>query len=372
MIRIDEIYNNTLWPWIQQHLPQTRLFFCDPPGRSDPESLQNFGCDSTELHYIFLHDQEPIHLDLHTALFDDVVIRNKDLNHSKGAIQQIIITSEKDSEYVDQVCQRYNWKSFYYFYHGWAALDWYRGYDKTFLIPPAGVRKIQHSFVSPNRIIGGKRSHRVLLMYYLLKQNINNALVSFPRVCPAEQTDVLDIVQEFDKEYPDIRATFELAGLPRNFKGESGHPMHSCWLSLFNECAKSLAFVITETVFYGKRNHLTEKTFKPICLKMPFVMVSTAGSLKYLRSYGFETFGSIWDESYDNELDDSQRLQKIANLLAYLDNLSSAELNYLYQQAYPIIEHNFNHFYNGGFEKILWGEFKGMLGDLYLQWRPHD
>jgi hypothetical protein len=105
---------------------------------------------------------------------------------------------------------------------------------------------------------------------------------------------------------------------------------------------------------------------------MPFVIVSSAGSLEYLRSYGFKTFSSLWDESYDTELDDNKRLQKIANLLAHLDNMSPGELNYLHQQAHSIVEHNFNHFYNGGFEKILWDEFKGMLGDLYLQWRQHD
>jgi hypothetical protein len=45
---------------------------------------------------------------------------------------------------------------------------------------------------------------------------------------------------------------------------------------------------------------------------MPFVIVGTQGSLKYLRSYGFKTFGDLWDESYDDEPDDSKRIEKIA------------------------------------------------------------
>ena len=48
MIRIDEIYNNTFWPWLQQNRPGTRLFFCDPPGHTDPEHLFNLGNDSVK------------------------------------------------------------------------------------------------------------------------------------------------------------------------------------------------------------------------------------------------------------------------------------------------------------------------------------
>ena len=140
--------------------------------------------------------------------------------------------------------------------------------------------------------------------------------------------------------------------------------MHSCWLSLFQENSQSLAHVVTETVFHGRRHHLTEKTFKPICLRMPFVMVSTAGSLQYLKRYGFRTFSDIWDESYDHEINDDLRLEKISQLLKDLDSQSPQELQKIYQSAIPILEHNFQHFYGGGFETILWQELQNMLIDL--------
>jgi predicted XRE-type DNA-binding protein len=97
---------------------------------------------------------------------------------------------------------------------------------------------------------------------------------------------------------------------------------------------------------------------------MPFVLVSTAGSLEYLRSYGFQTFDSIWDESYDLELDDDRRLARIADLLHSLDQLTDAEKQAKFEQAIPIIEHNFNHFYSGAFEQILWQELVDMLNTM--------
>ena len=334
------------------------MFYCDPPGRSDPESLFNHGDKSDQLHYIMFHDQEPIHLDIHNSLFKAACERNLDLNFSSGPVHSALVTSEQDSEFVDQVCSQYNWEPYYYFFHGWAALDWYRGYHRTFLMPEPEKRKIKKSFISPNRIVGGRRQHRVDLMYQLLTRRINNAWISFPKICPVENIHIKDLAG------PTREAVFESAGLPWNFPNETDHPMHSCWLSLFDESAESLAYVVTETVFEGRRHHLTEKTFKPICLGMPFVMVSTAGSLKYLRSYGFKTFDSIWDESYDLETNDEKRLSIIADLLKQLDQKDPTELQLLFDRTLPIIKHNYDHFYNGGFEKILWKELYDMLCDI--------
>jgi predicted secreted Zn-dependent protease len=108
---------------------------------------------------------------------------------------------------------------------------------------------------------------------------------------------------------------------------------------------------------------LTEKTFKPIALGMPFVIVGTKGSLEYLRSYGFKTFGHIWDESYD-QADDSVRIQRIASLIKSLDELPTDAKQDLFDAAHEVVEHNWNHFYNGGFEAVLWEELTEMLNGI--------
>jgi hypothetical protein len=200
-----------------------------------------------------------------------------------------------------------------------------------------------------------------MLMYHLLKKKINNAWISFPAVCPVEQQHVVDLSAKLGA---DVQQVFQKADLPLCFPGETDHPMHSCWLSLFDENASSLAHVVTETVYSGRRQHLTEKTFKPICLRMPFVMVSTAGSLEYLRRYGFKTFAHVWDESYDLETNDDVRLIKISRLLKDLDDQSPREMQEIYRACIPALEHNFQHFYRGGFEQVLWQEFTAMLQDI--------
>jgi len=382
MIRIDEIYNNTLWPWIRKNLPGFREWFCEPFGRSDPESVMNYGADDCHEHnYIFFFDQEPIHLSIHMPTFEQVVKLNRDIhcNHyvdrkTNRVVANIprdadfvgpgyLVTSERDSENVAVVCKEFNWTPLYYFFHGWAALDWYRGYDRTFLITPPNERKITKTFIAPNRIIAGERQHRLEMLYHIFRNDMTRNHISCPATCPAENISIHEAIRPLIPKYPDIQEVFTKQILPICFEGETDHPMHSCWLSLFDESAESLLYLVTETVATGRRHHITEKTFKPIAMGMPFVIVGTQGSLEYLRSYGFRTFEGIWDESYDQE-EDSVRIERIASLLRSLDELPPAAKQDLFEQTHKVIQHNWNHFYNGGFEQILWTELQQMLSSI--------
>jgi hypothetical protein len=344
----------------------------------------NYGRDDAYEHnYIFFFDQEPIHLNIHMGTFEQVIELNKDIHldyyvdrSSDRIIAKIprsedfkgpgyLVTSEQDSENVEIVCKKFSWKPLYYFFHGWAALDWYRGYDRTFLITSLTERRITKTFIAPNRIVAGERQHRLEMLYYIFKNGMTHNHISCPDTCPAENISIHHAVKPLTTKYPDIESVFAAQTLPINFAGETDHPMHSCWLSLFDESAESLLYLVTETVATGRRHHLTEKIFKPIALGMPFVVVGTQGSLEYLRSYGFKTFGDIWDESYDLAEDD-ERIKRIAELLKSLDVLSTKDKQDMFDQAREVIQHNWNHFYNGNFETVLWTELNEMLNAIEL------
>lgn len=337
------------------------MFFCDPPGYTAPDNLFNVGRDDiTETDFVFFHDQEPVHTDLYTPLFEAVNRRNNDLTrHTPGHV----VVSEQGEE-VDRLCEQYGWTPHYYFYHGWACLDWFRGYDKTFLIPRAADRNPTRTFMSPNRIIAGKRDHRVLFLYNVFKQNLQQNWISAPRVCTYEGVDISVVAKKYNNIYSDIEQVFEQANLPMLYPGEETQQMTSCWLTNFDVAADSLVYVPTETVYFGRRTHITEKTFKAIALEMPFVLVAPAGSLEYMRRYGFQTFGQIFDESYDEETDDIRRVEKVTDLLSQLDQLSAKERQAIHRACLPMVEHNYNHFYKGGLINVLWPELVGMLDGI--------
>ena len=374
MIRIDEIYENTFLPWVRKNLPTTSIFYCDPFGRSDPESILCKGLDdhSQEDNAIFFFDQEPVQLSIHLPTFQSFNSRNV----NKKEKNKFLVASETNSDNIDYICKVYGLQPFYYFFHGWAALDWYRGYDRTFLVTPLEKRHIKKTFFSANRIIGGERGHRVIQLYFFQMLDLMHNHISAPRVCPVENKDIVEIAKFYQHRYPVDNGTGQNdtnrgivdvvseMDLPRLFPGEDTQRMSSCWLDQFDLCSESLVYHVSETVFFGRRQHLTEKTFKPIALGMPFVLSAPAGSLAYLRQYGFKTFDSVWNESYDTEQEDTLRISKLSRLLKRLDQQTEQEKNDMFKKCIPIIEHNWNHFYGGGFEKILWAELTTMLDNL--------
>ena len=359
MIRIDEIYCNTFLPRVQAK-PLRDMHWFDPFGSvkfEDIVSLPKVPWDDRATRFVFW-DQEPLHPETTTATLGAFTKMYNGQHH--------LITSERDSLAVRDACATYGFQSHYYFFHGWAALDWFRGYDRTFLMTPPQQRTITHTMLMPNRIVAGRRQHRLILFYNFLKKHLNfkNCLISFPAVCPGENLPIEAAVQPLQSIYPDISAVVTSKDLPLQFQNENDHPMKSCWLDLFDEGASSLLYLVTETLAQGQRLHLTEKTFKPICMRMPFVLAGTRGSLRYLRSYGFRTFGHVWDESYDDEPNDVLRMERIANLIVSLDELPNSAKQELFFECLETVEHNYRHFYDGTFERILWRELTDMMEGL--------
>ena len=364
MYNIHSHYEN-IYHYLKSIITHPRVLYLHPYGSTQPENIEVIAEDLTKVSvpcplFIF-YDQEPLH-----PIRTQFLLRSFISTFQKAArpveYPITLVTSEKDSEFVEDLCNTYNLRSAYYFFHGWAALDWYRGYNRTFLIKPVEQRQPTRTFIAPNRIIAGQRQHRLEMLYWIFKMGLTDNHISCPTVCPAENISIYDAVKTLP--FDDAEQVFRSAPLPMQYKNEADHPMHSCWLSLFDQSADSLLYLVTETVADGRRLHLTEKTFKPIALGMPFVLVATAGSLEYLRSYGFKTFGHVWDESYDTVEDPHKRIQAVAGLLKDLCNLSHADRVALFHAAIPTIEHNYNHFYRGGFEKILWDELQGMLNSV--------
>jgi hypothetical protein len=191
MIRIDEIYNNLFLASLQDPAT-TSIHWFDPFGSTKFQDLCNlpviwsfpyFGPEKQleqwdPNHRILFWDQEPLHRDLAQECFD----RFFKTFYSK---KFTLVTSERDSEDACWAQDTYGFQPGYYFFHGWAALDWYRGYDRTFLSQPFKDRYIEKTFLCPNNIIGGRRTHRLELFAELVERElVYTNFVSFPKTCP--------------------------------------------------------------------------------------------------------------------------------------------------------------------------------------------
>lgn len=99
--------------------------------------------------------------------------------------------------------------------------------------------------------------------------------------------------------------------------------------------------VVGETHVLGDTFFPTEKTTRPIWLKKPFIMFASRNYLDYLHQLGFKTFNDFWSEEYDG-YEARNRFVKILELINNLAKKPIVELEKMYWDMQPILDHNYN------------------------------
>ena len=97
--------------------------------------------------------------------------------------------------------------------------------------------------------------------------------------------------------------------------------------------------VVCETYSMGKTFFATEKTWRPIVCLTPFILQGPTNYLSNLKKLGFETFSKYWDEGYDQH-DGMTRLHGMKNIIDQLSKKSTQDLELMYNDMMPILEHN--------------------------------
>jgi hypothetical protein len=103
--------------------------------------------------------------------------------------------------------------------------------------------------------------------------------------------------------------------------------------------------IVSETNFFkviAEGLFVSEKIFRPILKKHPFILVSRPNTLSAMRNIGYKTFHPIINEDYDSEEDDCKRMLMIVDEIDRLCHLSDDELHVFLNQAKQITEYNYN------------------------------
>jgi hypothetical protein len=110
--------------------------------------------------------------------------------------------------------------------------------------------------------------------------------------------------------------------------------------------------LVAETFTSGMTFFPTEKTFRPMLMKKPFIIMGPTNFLIYLRQMGFKTFYEFWDEGYDG-YDPRWKFQKIIELIEALSKKTKPELYQMYQDMQPILNHNYDLLINRTYNKQI-------------------
>ena len=275
--------------------------------------------DGRYAYSMFFYDQEPLWTGMVDKYYDYFT---RFLEAPSRIWKPFLVTSEKSDQATD----------LYYFFHGFAALDWFRGYHAMNHHKP--VVRACRDYITFNRTITGDRAYRRTFVELLRSRDLlHQGLVSYG--VDGMHEDYLAV--DGDRISADASAS-----IPLTIKDHSGHlPDYDAFWH-----------VVTETVFDQPKLHLTEKIFKPIVSKQPFMLLAAPGNLEYLRSYGFRTFNGIIDESYDTMPEGQDRINAVVSQLEWYCALTDKEKTRVQQECESMVEHNFQHFY-GQFREII-------------------
>jgi hypothetical protein len=103
--------------------------------------------------------------------------------------------------------------------------------------------------------------------------------------------------------------------------------------------------IVSETNFFkviAEGLFVSEKIFRPILKKHPFILVSRPNTLRMMRNIGYKTFHPIINEDYDSEEDDGKRMLMIVDEIDRLCKLSDDELREFLNKAKEITEYNYH------------------------------
>jgi hypothetical protein len=163
---------------------------------------------------------------------------------------------------------------------------------------------------------GTRRHNREEMFKELIERDIlNQSIHSFIdyRIPDRTELDVKPII-----DWPN-------ANFHEDFRFENFYPPHY-WhteFSLALETAPNETFV-------------TEKTYKPLLVGHPFLVVGGQYTLRHLHAFGFKTFGDLIDESYDSLEYPGERLRAVA---AEVERLVKSDVK-LVEPTQEIRQHN--------------------------------
>jgi len=271
----------------------------------------------------------------------------------------LILHSEKNSNEV----LKYQSNAFvpvYLWSHAIIARDWFRYAEIDPLLKNKSITK---DFLVYNRAWSGVREYRLKFTELIVNYDLaEKCKMSF------SDTDQNYHYQSHQFKNPtlsisrfDLEDFFENNLTPSSASADyAAEDYQTCGIE-----------IVLETLFDDTRWHLTEKILRPIACGQPFILVSTPGSLKYLQSYGFQTFENIINEGYDNIQDPAQRLVAIVDLMKSIATMPGAQKEIMYKKMQEVCEHNHKRFFSNEFQQQVILEYQQNLNQGITEIKNH-
>jgi hypothetical protein len=151
--------------------------------------------------------------------------------------------------------------------------------------------------------------------------------------------DLVDYFMQSDQTYAEMLTVTPYSDIkeliPSPDSGLFTPPYNtSDWSRIYEKIAIE---IVCETSTEPNCGDVSEKVYRPLYYKRPFLLIGSPGQMAMLHDLGFKTFNGILDESYD-QLTGFARVKRVFNLLDQL--ISENRLGTLLDECNEILEHN--------------------------------
>lgn len=237
----------------------------------------------------------------------------------------------------------------------WDTFEWKMSQQQQVeSIANSDINQIRKTFLSLNYRY---RPHRLELFLTFYKNNLlNSSLFTLPEKNPeGPHTFIQSIDREFlnrldisEQELNYIQTNILPLQIDKLSQDHTRHAEMTMEIGHTTEhfYKSTMMSVVTETYAYQYAIAETEKTFKPIKYKHPFIIVGAPKSLYYLRKKGYKTFSNWFDESYDEIDNHKDRIIAIGNLCKEIDSWDKQKKQIFITETRDVLNHNFEVFVN--------------------------
>ncbi len=208
------------------------------------------------------------------------------------------------------------------------------------------VDKVQYKFLHMNFT---HRMHRQLFSKFLIRENLidTNCVAinladrartskttnsSIPRCISVDQNDDWHLNKNLKNLWRDT---------PLKKVSNPSIDDHF-YLCHYGFLKKAGVYIVSETMFNHPSPYFSEKTVSALLSNRPFIIIGEHGSLRALKQKGYKTFNDMFDESYDNIIDPSSRMESIFELVKDINARSLDEIKENVLKCQDKLSHNRN------------------------------
>ena len=208
------------------------------------------------------------------------------------------------------------------------------------------VDKVQYKFLHMNFT---HRMHRQLFSKFLIRENLidTNCVAinladrartskttnsSRPRCISVDQNDDWHLNKNLKNLWRDTP-------LKKVSNTSIDDHFYSCHYGFLK---KAGVYIVSETMFNHPSPYFSEKTVSALLSNRPFIIIGEHGSLRALKQKGYKTFNDMFDESYDNIIDPSSRMESIFELVKDINARSLDEIKENVLKCQDKLSHNRN------------------------------